>query len=191
MMESLLLILDMLLLIHTWKDDKLQKVSTVGIRNQVTLPKDIRKQLQQKDKFSAFISVDKKMLRITLSKPEGLHNSIAVSDKGQFVVPKNLRESLDISENDNLVFNVVKDYVEIRKLAASDTFTTNVKFDFVCRVIDAAGGSLWADDGSLILKNKPSGQLIISLQDLFGVGFMFIEQKEYNKRPAWYLKPFQ
>ena len=86
-----------------------EKVSTVGIRNQVTLPKQVRERVKTGTKRLAYIQAREKedSLFITLEPPTaGTYNKIKISEKGQLVIPKNLRESKDIREGTNLVFSV-------------------------------------------------------------------------------------
>jgi AbrB family looped-hinge helix DNA binding protein len=102
----------------------MEKVSTVGVRNQVTLPKVIRKKAKIKEKMVAYIQAKDKdnFLVITLDPPKGVYNKIKISEKGQLVIPKNLRESKNIKKGNNLVFSIkdenviaVKKLIERRK----------------------------------------------------------------------------
>ena len=96
-----------------------EKVSTVGIRNQVTMPKVIRESLKITTKITVFIkAVDKeKKLVITVKEPEsGVYNKIKISEKGQLVVPKNLRESMGIKEGMNLMFSKTGEGIKVTKL---------------------------------------------------------------------------
>ncbi|MFW9994863.1 MAG: AbrB/MazE/SpoVT family DNA-binding domain-containing protein [Candidatus Odinarchaeota archaeon] len=89
-----------------------ERVATVGLRNQVTLPKEIRKNVRIVPKQTAFISsLDKDdCLVISLEPPDnGVFNRIKISEKGQLVIPKNLRDSKHIKEGTNLVFTVKND----------------------------------------------------------------------------------
>ncbi|MFW9991271.1 MAG: AbrB/MazE/SpoVT family DNA-binding domain-containing protein [Candidatus Odinarchaeota archaeon] len=97
-----------------------EKVSTVGIRHQVTLPKAIRKGMKIKEKTPAYIqAVDKEdYLVISLQRPsEGVYIKIRISEKGQLVMPKNLRESKGIQEGTNVVFSLISDEkIKVQKL---------------------------------------------------------------------------
>jgi AbrB family looped-hinge helix DNA binding protein len=98
----------------------IEKVSTVGIRNQVTLPKQVRERVKVGEKTTAYIQAWEKeeFLVITLEPPNnGVYNKIKISEKGQLVIPKNLRESTGIIEGTNLVFSVFgKERIRIQKL---------------------------------------------------------------------------
>ncbi|MFW9998159.1 MAG: hypothetical protein ACFFD4_39320, partial [Candidatus Odinarchaeota archaeon] len=61
-----------------------EKVSTVGIRNQVTLPKTIREGMNIKEKTRAYIQGSEKgdYLVISLQPPvEGVYSKIKISEK--------------------------------------------------------------------------------------------------------------
>ncbi|MFW9994843.1 MAG: AbrB/MazE/SpoVT family DNA-binding domain-containing protein [Candidatus Odinarchaeota archaeon] len=96
-----------------------ERVSTVGIRNQVTLPKGVRDKLKIVTRTPAFIragGIDNRLI-ISLNPPEGsIFNRIKISEKGQLVIPKNFRESTGIKENTNLVFSVEGEEIAIQKL---------------------------------------------------------------------------
>ncbi len=101
------------------KERTVEKVSTVGIRNQVTMPKVIRESLKITTKITAYIrAVDKeKKMVITVKEPEsGVYNRIKISEKGQLVVPKNLRESMGIKEGTNLMFEKKGEGIRVTKL---------------------------------------------------------------------------
>ena len=110
-----------------------EKVSTVGIRNQVTLPKPIRESLQISEKAEAYICVAEDGLKLTTAQPEeGIFNRIKISEKGQLVIPKNLRESLGINEGTNLLFlKEEKGKIKITKLKESEKATTGNQWNLL------------------------------------------------------------
>ncbi|MFW9996573.1 MAG: AbrB/MazE/SpoVT family DNA-binding domain-containing protein [Candidatus Odinarchaeota archaeon] len=97
-----------------------EKVSTVGIRNQVTLPKAIREGMNIKEKTRAYIQASERevQLIISLKRPtEGVYSRIKISPKGQLVIPKNLRSSKGIEEGTNLVFSLLdEEKISVQKL---------------------------------------------------------------------------
>ncbi|MFW9994299.1 MAG: AbrB/MazE/SpoVT family DNA-binding domain-containing protein [Candidatus Odinarchaeota archaeon] len=120
-----------------------EKVSTVGIRNQVTLPKHIREKAKIGEKIAAYIQVREDMLVITLDPPdEGIvYNRIKISEKGQLVIPKNLRESKGIKEGSNLIFNSTNgDEITVRKLVEKRGSTAkNWRWNFLVAIIKSVG----------------------------------------------------
>ncbi|MFW9997109.1 MAG: AbrB/MazE/SpoVT family DNA-binding domain-containing protein [Candidatus Odinarchaeota archaeon] len=97
-----------------------EKVSTVGIRNQVTLPKAIREGVNISKKTRAYIQAGEKedQLVISLQPPvKGVYSKIKISPKGQLVIPKNLRESKGIKEGTNVVFSLIDgERIRVQKL---------------------------------------------------------------------------
>jgi AbrB family looped-hinge helix DNA binding protein len=120
-----------------------EKVSTVGVRNQVTLPKTVRERVDIANKATAFIlAADKEdFLIITFQSPSsGVYNKIKISEKGQLVIPKNLRMSMGIAEGTNLVFSVTeKKMITIRILEKSKESTSaNSKWQFLTKLLEIA-----------------------------------------------------
>ena len=80
----------------------------IGERNQVTVPKVIRKVVGIKDKSLAFIGTrdgEPSCMYLSVERPEsGVFNTISISEKGQMVIPTNLRLSLGVTAGTNLVF---------------------------------------------------------------------------------------
>ncbi|MHA1449288.1 MAG: AbrB/MazE/SpoVT family DNA-binding domain-containing protein [Candidatus Hodarchaeales archaeon] len=158
-----------------------EKVSTVGIRNQVTLPKAIRESLQISEKTVAFISVCDDGLRLTTVKPEeGVFNRIKISEKGQLVIPKNLRESLGIREGTNLLFmKEEKGKIKITKLKETEKVTTgdhwNLLVKFV-RILGEYGMKVSMDGKAMIIKtesgNERNIQFLEELEKLTGNRFL-------------------
>ncbi|MFW9992924.1 MAG: hypothetical protein ACFFD4_12855 [Candidatus Odinarchaeota archaeon] len=100
----------------------IEKVSTVGVRNQITLPKLVREKLNITVKTAVFIQSDDKAdsLVMTLEPPQnGVFNRITISGKGQLVIPGNLRLSKGIKEGTNLIFSLTGDRIKVQKLARS------------------------------------------------------------------------
>ncbi|MFW9993913.1 MAG: hypothetical protein ACFFD4_17850 [Candidatus Odinarchaeota archaeon] len=94
-----------------------EKVSPVGIRSQVTLPKAIRKGMKSNDKTRAGIQGDKtgNYLVITLQLPAGgMCSRVLTSEREQLVILKNMREPKGIREGMNLVFSLISDEKKIR-----------------------------------------------------------------------------
>jgi len=145
-----------------------EKVSTVGVRNQVTLPKVIRKKAKIREKMIAYIQAreDENNLVITLDPPAGIYNKIKISEKGQLVIPKNLRESKGIKKGNNLVFSI-KDEKEIavKKLdERKKEKAKNWRWDFlvsVMAVLDTvkALDTVKIEDASLALMMKKNQDL--------------------------------
>ena len=143
-----------------------EKVSTVGIRNQVTLPKLIREQAKIGNKVQAYIRANEaeKCLIITIEPPTGTYNKIKISEKGQLVIPKNLRESKGITEGTNLVFTVTREkeiWLQklIEKRPVGKRKVENWRWTFLVEVIEsfeAISGlkDLDIDGASLLLEIK-------------------------------------
>ncbi|MFW9997768.1 MAG: AbrB/MazE/SpoVT family DNA-binding domain-containing protein [Candidatus Odinarchaeota archaeon] len=141
-----------------------EKVSTVGIRNQVTLPKVIREGMNIKEKTRAYIqAVDKEdCLVISLQPPAGgVYSKIKISEKGQLVLPKNLRESKGIKEGTNVVFSLISDEkIRVQKLLEKrKEREASWRWNFLVEVLGALEGiagleKLEIKDSSLVLQIK-------------------------------------
>ena len=126
----------------------IEKVSTVGIRKQITLPRAIREKLFTGGKTIAYIQARDKegFLAITLQPPAtGTYNKISISSKGQMVIPKNLRESKGIKAGDNLVFSIRNGEIRLKKLAEQRSEREpNFLWNFLVEIInwlESAGSS--------------------------------------------------
>ncbi|MFW9996155.1 MAG: AbrB/MazE/SpoVT family DNA-binding domain-containing protein [Candidatus Odinarchaeota archaeon] len=171
-----------------------ERVSTVGVRNQVTLPKVIRKKAKIREKAVACIQARDKdgSLAITLNPPEqGVYNRIKISGKGQLVIPKNLRESKGIKEGVNLVFSINGDgEITMKKLAERrGTKSSSKRWDFLISTVGilytpeldkltVEGNSL-----SLRLKKEPGNATLMELvTDLENrIGTRLLIEKDRNK----------
>jgi len=141
-----------------------EKVSTVGIRNQVTLPKVIREGLNISEKTGAYMQGSEKsdQMIISLKQPaEGVYSKIKISEKGQLVIPKNLRESKGIKEGTNLVFSLISDEkIGVQKLLEKKKEKeTNWRWNFLLEIIRSLEGitgleKLEIRDGSVVLQVK-------------------------------------
>ncbi|MFW9991578.1 MAG: AbrB/MazE/SpoVT family DNA-binding domain-containing protein [Candidatus Odinarchaeota archaeon] len=175
-----------------------EKVSTVGIRNQVTLPKPVREELNIGEKSLAYIQAavkEGKYLIITLQPPEaGVYNKIKISEKGQLVIPKNLRESTGIYEGTNLVFSVIGgNEIRIQKLKERKTDQFSKRWSFLVEVLDTLSqitdlDNLDVEGNSLfvtISKKKGSTdnlvtELVTKLESMIGTR-LIIEKKDDTK----------
>ncbi|MFW9997472.1 MAG: hypothetical protein ACFFD4_35860 [Candidatus Odinarchaeota archaeon] len=97
-----------------------EKVSTVGIRNQITLPKMIREGVNIREKTPVYIqAVDNvDYLVISLQPPVGgVYSKIKISEKGQLVISKSLWESKGIQGGTNVVFSLINtEKIKVLKL---------------------------------------------------------------------------
>ncbi|MHA2297127.1 MAG: AbrB/MazE/SpoVT family DNA-binding domain-containing protein [Candidatus Hodarchaeales archaeon] len=142
----------------------IEEISTVGIRNQVTLPKQVREKVKIGEKIAAYIqAVEKReFLVITMDPPSnGVYNRIKISEKGQLVIPKNLRESTGIVEGTNLVFSThEKGKIRVQKLKEREIKEkTPKRWNFLMDVIDVLNIATNLKDveikkGSLIITMK-------------------------------------
>jgi AbrB family looped-hinge helix DNA binding protein len=180
-----------------------EKVSTVGIRNQVTLPKPVRLKVNISEKSSAYIQAAAKngeYLVITLQPPEsGVYNKIKISEKGQLVIPKNLRESTGINEGTNLVFSVIEGKkIRVQKLKERKTGQLPKRWNFLVEVLDALNQitdlqNLDIDGKSLVVtiaKKKGSvdkliTELLTRLENLIGTRLIIekIDDKKLKLTP--------
>ncbi|MFW9995312.1 MAG: AbrB/MazE/SpoVT family DNA-binding domain-containing protein [Candidatus Odinarchaeota archaeon] len=141
-----------------------EKVSTVGIRNQVTLPKTIREGMNIREKTRAYIQGSEKgdHLVISLQPPvEGVYSKIKISEKGQLVLPVNLRESKGIKEGTNVVFSLISDEkIRVQKLLEKrKEREASWRWNFLVEIIGALEGLTGLDtleikDNSLVLQIK-------------------------------------
>lgn len=111
------------------------KFATVGIRNQVTLPKEIRDKAGISEKIIAYIMPDNGKLIISVNEPESKngHSRIKISAKGQFVIPKHLRNSYKIKKGINLAFRYRNNQIDVmpvrgRRSKETDVFNTVIDF---------------------------------------------------------------
>ncbi|MFW9991206.1 MAG: hypothetical protein ACFFD4_04025 [Candidatus Odinarchaeota archaeon] len=117
-----------------------ERVSTVGVRNQVTLPKDVRNKAHIAGRSTAFIRADAESdsLIITPKPPDtGIYNRIKISEKGQLVIPRNLRESKGIATSTNLVFSISGEgEVTVQKLKERKAAISDGRWQFLMRVVE-------------------------------------------------------
>ncbi|MHA1449668.1 MAG: AbrB/MazE/SpoVT family DNA-binding domain-containing protein [Candidatus Hodarchaeales archaeon] len=174
----------------------IEKVSTVGIRNQVTLPKSVREGIKINKKTQAYIQAIEKedILVISLDPPSGgIFNKIKISEKGQLVIPKNLRESKGIGEGTNLVFSISADKnIKVQKLKERKEGKPAVKsWILVMEILDALNNmadlkNIDIDGQSLVInfkkeyKGKAMKNILAKLENLLGTRLM-IEKLENNK----------
>ncbi|MFW9996442.1 MAG: AbrB/MazE/SpoVT family DNA-binding domain-containing protein [Candidatus Odinarchaeota archaeon] len=177
-----------------------ERVSTVGMRYQVTLPKVIRENAKIKEKMVAYIHARDKedSLVITLNPPgEGVYNRIKISEKGQLVIPKNLRESKHIKQGNNLVFNIEGDQeITVKKLAERRRERdANWRWQFFIEIIEMIGtipelDRLDIENDSLVLTMKKELdstkllELVMGLENNLGKRLMVEKnEKKINLRP--------
>ncbi|MHA2335504.1 MAG: hypothetical protein ACXAEU_25970, partial [Candidatus Hodarchaeales archaeon] len=119
---------------------KYDRVSPVGPRYQVTLPKKVR----ERTKFSngrteAYIQApaDKDFFIISFERPESTHGIIKLSEKAQFVIPKDFRESKSIERGSNLMFSRLDDMnIRMDKLEAiTKRETTDTRWETFIEVL--------------------------------------------------------
>ncbi|MFW9996641.1 MAG: AbrB/MazE/SpoVT family DNA-binding domain-containing protein [Candidatus Odinarchaeota archaeon] len=138
-----------------------EKVSTIGIRNQITLPKDIRDAVKITAKTEVYIKnqEDQESLIISLEKPtEGVYNSVKISEKGQLVIPKNYRESKGIKGGTNLLFRVSSGTDIIVQILPPERkeSTRDQRWNLLIDIFKALNGfstmnTLQINDGSLVV----------------------------------------
>ncbi|MFW9993446.1 MAG: AbrB/MazE/SpoVT family DNA-binding domain-containing protein [Candidatus Odinarchaeota archaeon] len=177
-----------------------ERVSAVGVRNQVTLPKVIRRKAKIKEKMVAYIHARDKedSLVITLNPPdEGVYNRIKISEKGQLVIPKNLRESKHIKQGNNLVFSIEGDQeITVKKLAERRREkSNNWRWQFFIEILETVEAvpeldHLDVEQNSLvlILKKELSGEklleLVTKMENNLGTRLMVEKnEKKINLRP--------
>jgi AbrB family looped-hinge helix DNA binding protein len=84
----------------------------------------IREKTRMKEKTVAYVQAREKEDQLVISgyPPEGTYNKIKISEKGQLVIPKNLRESRSIEKGNNLVFTIASDRtIVVKKLEERKT----------------------------------------------------------------------
>ncbi|MHA1167008.1 MAG: hypothetical protein ACTSP4_10460 [Candidatus Hodarchaeales archaeon] len=173
-----------------------EKVSTVGIRNQVTLPKIIREKMRITQKTTAYIRSTEKgnFLLITLEPPTGTtFNKIKISEKGQLVIPKNLRESKKITEGTNLIFSMSgTSEIKIQKLLKKrKEQEKNWRWNFLVEIIGAMENisglkDIEIKDMSIILDSKKGSkaldksilETLKKIENLLGTRIMVEKIKE-------------
>jgi len=160
------------------KKNGLEKVAAVGIRNQVTVPKTIRDRMKITAKTEAFIrAVNGNELLMTLEKPaSGVYNRIKISQKGQLVIPKNLRHSLGIKEGTNLVFKGTASGVTVKKLstvkrAGTTPVSWSLLIDFFT-ILKKKGLQPAMKDGKLAVTGAKGLECVRELEELFVMRLM-------------------
>ncbi|MHA2297704.1 MAG: hypothetical protein ACXAEU_20065 [Candidatus Hodarchaeales archaeon] len=139
---------------------KYDRVSPVGPRYQVTLPKKVR----EKTKFSngrieAYIQApaDKDFFIISFEQPERTHGIIKLSEKAQFVIPKDFRESKRIDRGSNLMFSKLdNNNIKMEKLdEITKRKTTDTRWEIFIEVLKVinhfANHDIKTDDQSIII----------------------------------------
>ncbi|MFW9996149.1 MAG: AbrB/MazE/SpoVT family DNA-binding domain-containing protein [Candidatus Odinarchaeota archaeon] len=182
-----------------------EKVSTMGIRHQVTLPKAIREGVNISEKTRAYIQASEKedQLVISLQPPaEGVYSKIKISGKGQLVIPKSFRDSKGIQEGTNLVFSLLSgEKIKVQKLLEKrKEREPEWRWSFLVEIIGALEGlagpeQLEIQDNSLVLKIKEGVQskekeiieTVTKIENVTSVRLM-VERLQDNKikfTPIW------
>ncbi|MHA2297654.1 MAG: hypothetical protein ACXAEU_13785 [Candidatus Hodarchaeales archaeon] len=162
---------------------KYDRVSPVGPRYQVTLPKKVR----EKTKFSngrtkAYIQAptDKDYIIISYDQPDRSHSIIKLSEKAQFVIPKDFRESKSIEKGSNLIFSRLDETI-IKMVKLDDLTnrkTTEIRWEIFIEVLKIinhfVNHDIKVEDNSITitspdgLDNKQTSLLIIETERIAG-----------------------
>ncbi|MFW9997178.1 MAG: hypothetical protein ACFFD4_34360 [Candidatus Odinarchaeota archaeon] len=174
------------------------RVSKVGARNQVTLPKSIRNGLNLVEGLNAYIGADEKGNYLIISlqdSPDEAFDEIRISNKGQLIIPKKFRNLKGISEGSNLVFTVISaTEITVQKLLENrKEQEIKWRWNFLIEIIgtlDEISGirNLEFENGSLVLitdnisdfQKKELVEMLVKIENLTGLRLMFERRSDYK-----------